>query len=324
MKFSFWTELTMYLFFASLNLANYAYATDQSLKLAARVNGEPILQSEFDVRFNFELNNDAQQGEKITLYDKMKAFDEVLKTLINDELLYQESIKQGFVVDKETVTEEVSKIKARLQNEDEFEKALEARNLTVAGLTNQIKRELLIRKLTNKVVGERKPITDDETKEYYDRNPKFFIKPEVVKISVIMEMQRQKIFSIQQKIKNGEKFDSFAQDWGYIARGKHLKAIEDVAFSIPVGDISGIIDSPVNNKNGNPSSFYIIKVKDKKEAHKLSYQEVKDDLKKYLEQKIPQDKIDNFLASLRGKGKIEVYINKKTYLNISRKAEVLG
>lgn len=318
MKFSFWTALTMYFFCASLNLANYAQATDQSLKLAALVNSEPILQSEFDARFNFKLYNDRQHGEKITIYDKMKAFDEVLKTLIDDELLYQESVRQGFVEDKETVTEEIGKIKAGLQNEAEFEKALEARNLTVAGLMNQIKRELLIRKLTNKILGKRKPITDNETKEYYERNPKIFIKPEVVKINGIMKMQRQEIVSIQQKIKNGEKFDSFAQDWGYIARGQFIKAIEDVAFSIPVGDISDIIDATVKNKNGNPSSFFLIKVKDKKEAHKVSYQEAKDDIKKYLEQKIPQDIMDNFLASLREKGKIEVYINKITYLNIRK------
>ncbi|AGH95199.1 peptidylprolyl isomerase [Pseudobdellovibrio exovorus] len=68
------------------------------------------------------------------------------------------------------------------------------------------------------------------------------------------------------KVKNG--------DLGYFSKGQMVKEFEDAAFSLPVGKLSDIVKTQFG--------FHIIKVTDKKEARKDSFESVKNALARKL------------------------------------------
>jgi parvulin-like peptidyl-prolyl isomerase len=87
---------------------------------------------------------------------------------------------------------------------------------------------------------------------------------------------------------------------GYVHKGRMLPEIEDVAFKLKVGQISGLI------KAGD--YWYIIKVEDKQPQRQLSFDEIKDKLGKELEDQRLREKKDKWITELRAKAKIEILL----------------
>lgn len=289
-------------------------------KNIAVVNGTPILKTDFDIEFDQFKNRFMQKGQTIPPAQIENAKKEILDSLINQELLYQESVKQGFKVDDAEISQNLAKIKKGFPSEAEFQNAITAMNLTVAGISEKIKRGLVVNKMIEKALGEKIVVSDDETKGFYEGNPTSFSKPEQVKASHILvkvdaqskdtdkEVAKKKIASIQEKIKNGEKFDELAKahsdcpsgakggDLGFFGRGSMVKSFEEAAFSMKPGDISDIVETQFG--------YHLIKVTDKKEAQKISYQDAKENIEKYLKRKKTEEEVNVLITALKKDAKI--------------------
>src|SRR5258707_12936314 len=113
------------------------------------------------------------------------------------------------------------------------------------------------------------------------------------------------------KLASGAEFDRMAQvysedstrdlggDWGWIERKTLAPALEKIAFNMPVGRISNIIDYAGN--------YYILKVEDKHGGSTKSLAEVRGDIEKKLLQDEAQQIQERWLASLREKAYIKTY-----------------
>ena len=108
------------------------------------------------------------------------------QTLINQELLYQESQKKGVKVENEVITERLAGIKKRFPSQAEFEKSLKNINLTEADLKTKITRGLAIEELVASQITSKVVVSDTENKTFYDDHPEFFKKPPQVKASHIL------------------------------------------------------------------------------------------------------------------------------------------
>lgn len=132
---------------------------------------------------------------------------------------------------------------------------------------------------------------------------------ETTKKTRTKEEARARAGEILSKLKDGGDFASIAYessddpyrvkggDLGYIHRGRILPELEDAAFKTKVGEVMG----PVETEEG----FYIIKVEDYKQEKQLSFDEVKEKIKKELEKKRIEEKNKEWLSALRAKAKIE-------------------
>jgi peptidyl-prolyl cis-trans isomerase C len=250
--------------------------------------------------------------------------NQVLDSLIDRELLFQETKKKGITIDPKDVADEIQKIKQRYTKAGEFEELLSSMGLTESEVKDQIERGLAIQQLIDKEVRAKVTIGDEEVKSYYDANPQLFQQPEQVKASHILikveadasqeekNKARQKIESVQEKAKKGEDFATLAKsysegpsgpsggDLGYFRRGQMVKPFEDAAFDLNPNETSNIVETQFG--------YHLIKVVDKKPAQKAAYADVKERLSEHLKDQKIESEASVYIQGLRSGAKIEKFL----------------
>jgi peptidyl-prolyl cis-trans isomerase C len=295
-----------------------------ALEKAAVINGTIITKNEYNRQLNQFIDRITREGRQIndSQLEKLKA--EILDSLINRELLYQESQKTGIVVQPQEMMDEVAAIKKRFPSEDEFKKAISNMDLTEATLKAQIDQRLAIQKLIDKQIADKIVITTVESKQYYTANPQLFKRPGEIRASHILikldpaaddakkAEAQTKIKMIQQKLKNGEDFAELAKtssegpssvnggDLGFFKPGKMVKPFEDAAFALKPNEVSEIVQTRFG--------YHLIKVVEKKPERKIGYEEIKKRLKDHLKQRKVQEEVGLYLIELRKGAKIEKLI----------------
>lgn len=291
---------------------------------AAVVNGVAISKDDFNREMDFYIKRASQQGQQVPQAQIGMMKNQVLDSLIDRELLFQETKKKDIKVDVKEVDAEIQKIKQRYAKEGEFEQLLSNMGLTESDVRIQIERGLAIQQLIDKEVRTKVKIGDEEAKSYYDANPQLFQQPEQVKASHILvkvdadapqekkDEARKKIESVQKKAKEGEDFASLAKtysegpsgpkggDLGYFRRGQMVKPFEDAAFDLKPNQTSDIVETQFG--------YHLIKVVDKKPAQKVAYADVKEQLSEHLKKQKMDTEASTYIQSLRSGAKIEKFL----------------
>ena len=327
MKTTYAKPICMIITIILLTTVAAAVSADQkqpALEKAAVINGTIITKNEYNRELNLFIDRMTREGRQINDSQLTNLKAEILDSLINRELLYQESQKTGIIVPPQEMTNEVTAIKQRFPSEDEFKKAISNMNLTEATLTAQINKRLAIKKLIDKQIADKIVITAVESKQYYTANPQLFKQPGEIRASHILikldpaadEAQKAeaqtKINMIQQKLRNGEDFAELAQkssegpssvnggDLGFFKRGQMVKPFEDAAFALETNEVSEIVQTRFG--------YHIIKVVEKKPERKVGYEEIKKRLEEHLKQRKVQEEVGLYLIELRKGAEIEKLI----------------
>jgi len=290
----------------------------------ALINGSVITQGDFDREMNVFKQRFASMGKPVNEIQLQALKKEVLESLVNRELLFQESRNKGIKVEEAAINEQINVLKKRFSNENEFKNAMLSMNFSEDYLASRIKRDLAIRQFLDKQFAEKVTISDKETKGYYDSHPDAFSKPAQVKASHILvsvnsradeaskAVARKKIEEIQQKLKNGEDFATLAKefsqcpsnasggDLGYFERGQMVKPFEDAAFALAPGETSSIVETKFG--------YHIIKCIDKKSGTSIAYEEIKRKLQEHLKQKKVQEQVVAYVEELKKKAKVERFL----------------
>src|SRR5262249_8700812 len=94
---------------------------------------------------------------------------EVLSTLVADEIMLQGAEELGLMADDACVESKFTELKAPFTQE-EFQKQLTSRKMSIEDLKAQLKRDLSIQKLFNKEITSHIAITDKDVADYYNAN----------------------------------------------------------------------------------------------------------------------------------------------------------
>ncbi|MBI5788225.1 MAG: peptidylprolyl isomerase [Candidatus Schekmanbacteria bacterium] len=296
---------------------------DLSQKVAT-VNGMAIYQAEMEMALKQAKMQLMFSGRSLEESQMAALEKETLETLIDRELLLQESQKAGTKIEDAAINEKIELMKKRFPEEAKFKEALAMRNLSLEELRNQIKEGLTLQQYVEKEIASKVAVTDEEAKKHYDQNQEMFKMPEQVKASHILikvepaadEAEKtaahKKIEQIQERVKKGEDFAALAKevsqcpsaeqggDLGYFGRGRMVKPFEDTAFSINKDQVSDIITSDFG--------YHLIKVTDKKPEATAPFEEIKDRLKQYMKQMKVEEKVKEFAGKLRETAKIERHL----------------
>ena len=308
-------------------LAGPTWSADKaasSNKEAASVNGKPIFKSQYDHELSVFQKRAAQQGRPLSDADLTTVKKQILENLIEAEMLYQQSQKEGVKVEDQSINDQIEKIKKRFPDEAAYKKALEGMEISEKEIRSQIQRGLAINQLLDTNVRQKITVTAEESNNFYKSNPNLFKQPEKVKASHILikvapdaeeskKIQaRKKIETIQKKVRQGEDFGSLAKansegptaqrngDLGYFSRGQMVKPFEDAAFALNIGEVSKIVETQFG--------YHLIKVTDKKPARTIPYKEVQPMLDQHIKNEKEKTEIQGYIENLKKSTTIKIFI----------------
>jgi len=289
---------------------------------AAVVNGVVIQEEEVNRMLLFQQQRLlATTGQVIRPEMMMDARKMVLEQLIDRELLYQQSLKKGISIKDTEVNEQIDQIKQRYPNEQAFKESMAEDHLTEATLKSKLEMNLAVQKFVEKEFGGTPEVSEAEAKAFYERNPQYFTQPEVIRVSEIVikvdpkadaakkQDARKKVEDIQKKIQKGEDFAALAKefsqgpsapqggDLGIVPRGRMPKALDDAAFSLKPGEVSGVVETEVG--------FHLIKVHEKTPEKVVPFKEVEERIRQHLSNQKLKQKVDEYLNEMKKTAKIE-------------------
>lgn len=289
----------------------------------ATVNGVTITQDDFDKEMARVRSQFARSGRSLRESQLPDIKDRVLETLINRELLYQESQNKGVKVEDAEVNQQVDILKKRFPKEDEFKAALLEMKISEAELKSQIRKGMAIQQFVDKDLVQDVKVSETEVKDFYINNPNMFKQSEQVKASHILikvdtqadksakDQANKKIKEIQKKLEDGGDFAALAKEYsegpsnvdggdlGYFERGRMVKPFEDAAFKLKPGEVSDMVETPFG--------YHLIKVVDKKPESVVSYENAKERIAQYLEQEKKGKVLERNLEDMRQKAVIKTF-----------------
>jgi len=131
--------------------------------VVATVNGKDILRADLERYYKASIADNPQQPsadqENIVRLN-------ILKQMIEDEILQQRAAKLNLAASDEDVNAKLTEIKAPYTQE-EFNKQLQQRNMTIDDFKRDLRRSLTTTKLLNKEIESKVNITDAEINSYF-------------------------------------------------------------------------------------------------------------------------------------------------------------
>ena len=295
--------------------------------MVAVVNGEVITLSELHRAFapyaaHIEANYKGPDKEAF-LKQGEAAF---LQRMIDQILIEQEAKKPGVgiaAVKDEEVMGMVKDMlaKNRLTMQDYLKKLAEE-GKTLESAKQEIRGQMLRMRLLRREVQSRILVTDEEIGEYYDKHREDYEGREAVHIRQIFlpvpegadsgarDRVRAEANQLRERILKGERFEVMAArysrgpaaaeggDIGFVERGVMMPEVEKAAFSLPVGEVSEVLETE--------AGFLLLVVVDKKGAGLKPLPVVRDEIKAKIEDEKVNKKYDEWMAELRKKSFIDI------------------
>jgi len=291
---------------------------------AAMVNGKAISYDTFSVEVEMQRRRLQQQGRQIpdAVMPRLRA--QVLESLINEELLYQEALKKKVIVPKEDIDQELAKIKKQFKTQEEFEKTLGNMHMSEADVHQQLLQRAMIQKLLDAEVVSGVEVKDSEVKSFYGANPKYFQQPEQIHARHILikvgsdaddaekAEARKKIDALKKRLDTGEDFGELARvesegpsstrggDLGFFGKGQMVKPFEDAAFALKKDQISDVVQTQFG--------YHLIQKLDHKDARTVPFEEAKARIVENLRKERIQKEIQAYVTSLHKTAKIERFL----------------
>ena len=129
----------------------------------ATVNGKDIMRSELEKYYKANLGDNPQKPSPAQA-DIVRL--QILSKMIDDEILWQRATKLNLTASDEDVNAKLTEMKAPYTQE-EWDKQLKERNITVDDLRRDIRRSLTKTKLLNKEIESKINITQAQIGDYY-------------------------------------------------------------------------------------------------------------------------------------------------------------
>jgi len=316
--------ITAVIYLALMVPAVFLFAADLYPGDVALVNGKPISRAALDRKVNEALMKLEAGGQAVAGPDRENLKKNVLEGLINNELIYQESMRAGYKAADTMIETQYSTIKGQFGTEQQFLNMLEQRGYTENSLREELGRIIAIDNYIGGEVAPHVSVPEEEVLRYYEENIKVFWEPETVRASHVLagvddpsdEGQKKaalrKIKEVKKKLEKGEEFGALAREYsdcpsstqggdlGSFKREQMPEPFSNAVFSLEEGEISGIVETKFG--------YHIIKLIERKPERTVPFEEVKSDIEQWLgEQKIFEE-LKVLVDKLKKGAKIERYL----------------
>lgn len=289
-------------------------------KIVAVVNSEIITLSELNSQVEPYLDRIEKQYKGS---DKNRLIEETKKTLLNrmiDQILVKQEAKRlGIVVKDEEINNMITEmLKKRNVTMDQFKAMLAKEGLSLESYKEEAREHIMRGRLASREIRSKIVVTEQEIGDYYKLHRQVYEGSLAVKLRQILllcpsnapaEKKREvraEMELILARIKAGEKFEDLAAKYspglggelGFVEKGSMLQPVEEVAFKLKVGEMSGIIESP--------AGYHIIQILDKRGAGIKSFQSVRAEIIEEITKEKSEKKFEEWITELRKKSHVEI------------------
>jgi len=301
----------------------------------AEVNGRAIVASDVEKFYQVQML-EAEQKPSPEQEQLQRLI--ILRALIDNEILLQRAEKMGLLANDAEVEAKFAERKSPY-SEQEFQKRLKQRGLTVEDLKNDLRREMTLEKVFNREIRSKIQVTDAEIARFYEENKSNFNVPEarfhVAQILVTPEADvpvanlkndkargeqqaRQKAETIASRLRAGEDFSRLAQelsedpntsrnngDLGFIPASALEKAdrpLRQAILALQPGQVSGVVRA----RDG----YYVLKLLERQAPGQrlMTDPEVQQNIRNMLENRKAQLLREAYVEIARNQSRIVNYL----------------
>ena len=285
-------------------------------KVVAVINNEVITQSELEEviqKPKKQIMENFSGEERERLLNKLTR--DILNKMIEKKLQLQVARQMNIAINKTEVDAALDDIKVKnaFPDDETFKRALASENMTLEQYKKELTEQLMIMRLVTKEVRSNVVISEEEIKRHYKEKKKDYSIPEEARLRIIFfkgDDSINKAEDVLGKIKGGADFSDLAKkhsedpaakeggDIGFVKKGHMLPAIENTAFSLKKGEVSGVIKAD--------AGYYIIKIEDRKEPTYIPIEKVREEIEKSLYEQKANALYDEWLRDLRKNAHVEI------------------
>jgi len=244
---------------------------------------------------------------------------QIMPQLVSIEIAKAYAQEHNITVSDKEVDQELAKLKEQVgdqarssgqdvSNQEAYEQALKQNNITEEQLREDIRENLPVQKVQERVTGEAEP-SDEEIQNYYEKNKEAqFTTPEqrCVRHILFNKDQKEKAEDVKQQLENGGDFAKLAKensqdpgsaaqggDLGCLGKGETVPEFEQAAFGAEQGEIVG----PVQTEFG----YHILQVTDVKPEQTRSLQDVESQIRAQLASEKQSEAFNKWIEEQKNK-----------------------
>ncbi len=293
-------------------------------RVAATVDGEVVTLSEIEERAGAEYDRaerlaPGKEREEARGAALRRAFDQI----VSEKLLAKQARALQLEVTEQQVNAAVEDIRNRNHfSEEDLDRALAEQGLDRAAFRAQVRRELESYQVLQYKMRGRVKVSDDDLRNYYRTHPQEFGGEEELHVRHIFmplpegaspaeeAKARAAGEKVVQRLRSGESFGKLARevskgpsaqdggDLGWLRRGTIQKALEDAAFALKDGQISGLVRAG--------AGFHVLKVEGRRVGGEKSFEDAKEEIRTRLTEEQAGATRQQVLDELRRGAAIEV------------------
>lgn len=278
------------------------------------VTAAEVIQAAID-----NLGSRAQQLKSVDAGQLKQIIDRAATSFAERKLLLAAAAKAKIVLPAGELDKALQSEYQQAGGEQAFIDALKKGEVSIDHVKKSVEETLLINKLLAGVAEAGAKVSDEDLRKAYEQETGAGDKTATVRHILIMTQGKSdaekasaktKIEGILAEAKAGADFAELAKKYSEdpgskdngglyenFGRGQMVKPFEDAAFSVPVGQISGVVETTFG--------YHIIKVIDRKKETR-TFDEVKPELEARLKQSQQGKVVQDYIQGLKDKAKLKV------------------
>jgi len=299
--------------------SSLSHAAELLDRIVAIVNQDVITWSELYKTMEADASptvKGLQGDEKRRVFRENEAL--FLETLINARLQMQEAKNIGIRASDEELQETINSIKKKYaMSEAAFSESLKGEGFTYEEYRKRLSEQIIVSKLVNMQIRNKIVITDEDLKKFVAENKEALEDTESYRISQILFKKQKdadqgrledRAGEVLKKIEQGGNFNDLAKQYSEdpsASAGGDLGVLKKSHLNRNFIDvISGMKPGDVSKPFWTESGLHIIKLESRVEAKNKD--EMMEEAKRMLDNKIFTEKYNAWIKSLREKAFIEV------------------
>ena len=288
-------------------------------EIVAKVNNIIITKRELERRARLPMQRLFEQFTGEERVQRLKELQQqVLDQAIAEALITSQAQRLGLSASESEIRAALERMKREnnIISDEELNRQLEEMGTNISELRRDIRAVILQRKVIEREVTSKIILTENDVVNYYNNYQENFTKKAEVRIRQLLllkegkdeELVRQEALTTRTSINTTEDFIKVVQsysgdpdadgDLGYFKQGELKKELEEVAFSLEVGQISEVIETR--------EGFYIIQLIDKKPPKVAPLDEVREEIQNRLWSERFQSAYQEYMEHLKKVNFVEI------------------